>query len=263
MNFVIRDDDLNYFSSPADIERWYADLFAQGVPVSFSAIPYVKPESDVYTGGASYESREYAISDNAALVRYVQGQPLADILQHGTTHETVDGVFEYAGKVARTEALRGREELERAFGRQVSVFVPPHDWIGVAGIRAVEVARMDVLRGRGAGLRNIILRFEYVVNFVKMLFFKAFNLLTSGRVPAYPHVLDFGKHREACSYRLEDKDVFKGLKDAHKHNGNFIVVVHLHFYDEEKKARLLQLIERGRSLGVTFVRASDLFTKPS
>ena len=139
MQFVIRDDDLNYFSKPSDIERWYADIFAQHIPVGFSTIPFVKPVSDVYTAGAQEEEKEYPVSGNAELVAYVKSQPLIEILQHGTTHETKNG-YEYSktsGLVADTR--RGKEELQNTFGTQFhNVFVPPHDWIGNHGICAIE-----------------------------------------------------------------------------------------------------------------------------
>lgn len=261
MKFIIRDDDLNYFSTPADIERWYADVFREGIPVGFSAIPFVKPASDVYTAGASFEEKEYPISENGELVAYVKGNPLIEVLQHGTTHETVDGAFEYARTLGRTETARGRKKLEQAFGVPVTVFVPPHDWLGTSGVHAVEEAGMDVIRGRGAGLRNLILRPAYVKNFLMMLAYKLWHA-RKGEVPAYPYVLDFGKHREACSYRLEDEDVFRGLEYAHRKDGLFVVVTHVHFYDEEKKARLRQLIKKGRELGAEFVRPSAVFGGP-
>lgn len=258
MRFVIRDDDLNYFSAPADIERWYAELFKEGVPVGFSAIPFVKASSDVYPLDIAPSAEEHPISDNAELIAYVTSQPLIEILQHGTTHETVGGQFEYARAVPREETLRGRKELEHAFGREIRIFVPPHDWIGSSGVRSVEYAGMDIIRGRGAGLRNIIIRPAYAVNFFRMLAFKLWHSLR-GAVPAYPYVLDFGKHKEVCSYRLEDADVFDGLEYAHKKNGIFVVVTHLHYYTPEKKARLMALIRRGRELGAEFVSPSSLF----
>lgn len=258
MKFVIRDDDLNYFSTPEDITRWYEDLFAQGIPVGFSAIPYVTPLSDVYTADAVPGDTEYQISSNTDLVSYVRQNPLIEILQHGTTHETVDGVFEYARSVPRTEALRGREELERAFGTSVTVFVPPHDWIGSSGIRSIEHAKMDIIRGRGAGLRNLIPRVAYVLLFFKMLGYKAWHAV-HGKVPAYPHVLDFGLHKEVCSYRLEDTDVFKGLDFAHKKDGIFVVVTHVHTLDEEKKELLIKLIKKAQDYDAEFVRPSELF----
>ncbi|MDE2057931.1 MAG: hypothetical protein KGI78_03705, partial [Patescibacteria group bacterium] len=205
------------------------------------------------------ESREYPVGENRELVDYAQRTPLLEILQHGTTHETRDGAFEYARRVPRGDALRGRQELERAFARPVRIFVPPHDWIGRSGVLAVEAAGMDIIRGRGAGLKVFIARFAYLRVFAIMLFFKLSYALRGKTVPAYPFILDFGKHREACSYRLEDPDVFAGLEDAHGQGGVFVVVTHLHFYTEEKKARLLALVRRARELDAEFVPPAALF----
>ncbi len=263
MKFIIRDDDLNYFSSPADIERWYADLFGQGIPVGFSAIPFVKPTSDVHPQGTPPGEGEYPISRNQELASYVQEHPLISVLQHGTTHETVRKggrrVFEYARAVPLQETRRGREELERAFGTTVSIFVPPHDWIGESGIYSVEAAGMDIIRGRGAGLRNWIPRWRYFILFLRMLAYRLAHIFDSN-VPAYPYVIDFGRHKELCSYRLEDTDVFDGLEYARRKDGIFVVVVHLHYFTEEKKARLEQLIARGRELGAEFAAPRAVFS---
>lgn len=259
MQFVIRDDDLNYFSKPADIERWYADIFAKHIPVGFSTIPFVKPTSDVYTAGTQTEEKEYPISRNTELVAYVKNQPLIEILQHGTTHETKNG-YEYSktsGLVDDTR--RGKEELQNTFGTQFqNIFVPPHDWIGNHGVRAIESVHMNIIRGRGAGLRNWIPRFAYLRIFFMML---AFRLAYAFKAtfPAYPYVLDFGKHKEVCSYRLEDTDVFDGLAYAKRRGGIFVVVTHLHFFTDEKKRRLLDLIEKAREYDAEFVAPSALF----
>jgi len=259
MKFVIRDDDLNYFSKPADIEEWYQGIFAQGIPVGFAAIPFVKPVSDVYPKDIPPSDKEYPISANAELITYVKSNPLIEILQHGTTHETKDGKFEYARKVPLAEVQRGREELEKAFEREVSVFVPPHDWIGSDGVRAVEYARMNVIRGRGAGLRNWIPRLVYIRIFFKMLAFKHRVRLSSGKPPAYPFVLDFGRHKEVCTYRLEDEDVFEGLQYAYRQDGIFVVVAHVHSFTRGKKEQLAKLIATARSYDAEFVAPGSLF----
>ena len=267
MKFILRDDDLNYFSTLEDILKWYEDIFAMSIPVGFSTIPYVKPVSDVYTNNAHKENTEYPISQNAELVSFVKSAPLIEILQHGTTHENKmeEGrmCFEYAGIVPREEAKRGREELERAFGAPVSIFVPPHDWIDTAGVFSVENAGMNIIRGRGAGFRNWIFRPAYIAVFIRMLWFKCVYIFSRKqgllKTPAYPRVLNFGRHKEMCSYRLEDPDVFAGLEYAHRTQGIFVVVTHLHFYDAEKKARILELIARARELGAEFVRPSTIF----
>lgn len=259
MKFVIRDDDLNYFSKPADVERWYADIFARRIPVGFSAIPFVTGASDVYTDDAPQDGIERAISDNRELIDYVKDNPLVEIMQHGTTHETINGVFEYARTVPINEARRGKAELERAFGAPVHVFVPPHDWIGTAGIRSIEAVGIDVIRGRGAGLRNWLWRWQYASTLLKMLWFR-FPHYISTHARVYPYVLDFGAHKELCSYRLEDADIFEGLQYTHKKDGIFVVVAHLHFYTPEKKERLMRLIKEAQQFGAEFVTPSEIFS---
>jgi hypothetical protein len=258
MKFIIRDDDLNYFSTPQDIERWYADIFAQGVPVGFAAIPFVTGLSDVYTADAPKDDREYPLGNNDGLVQYLKTNPLIEVLQHGTRHDKGGGVFEYAHTAGLVEqARRGRDELARALGKSPRLFAPPHDWIGSHGVAAVEAAGLDIIRGRGAGLRNWLWRWQYAAVFMRMFWFK---LLHPGRAPAYPYVLNFGRHKELCSYRLEDDDVFEGLAYAHKKDGIFVVVAHLHYFTDEKKTRLLKLIERARGYDAHFVPPSTGFS---
>ena len=274
MKFVIRDDDLNYFSKPADITRWYDEIFALGVPVAFAAIPFVKQSSDVYPfllpeTAPTLEvkdkdvDKEFPIGDNAELVSYIKSNAQIEVLQHGCTHAIVNGTFEYAQKGVnlKKDSCRGREELERAFGESFTpLFAAPHDWINSNGVRGIEAAKLDIIRGRGAGLRNWLWRWQYAVIFLRMLFFR-YPKYISTAPPVYPYVLDFGKHKEVCSYRLEDPDLFEGLKYAHDKDGVFVVVAHVHFYTDEKKARLLKLIDEARKLGAEFVVPSSVFAK--
>jgi len=257
MKFIIRDDDLNYFSKPADIEVWYKEIFAQNIPVGFSTIPFVKAYSDVYVKPNESTDREYPISENKDLVEYVKSNTFMEVLQHGCTHETKNGVYEYA----KNEGLfgdtkRGKEELEKAFGKKVNIFVPPHDWISSHGIKAVEAQNMNIILGRSSGLRNFIFRWQYLINL-----FRTGLHINSTRKFAYPYVLDFGKHKEICSYRLEDVDVFEGLEYIHQKNGVFVVVVHLHSYDQTKKEILKKLIDIGIEYGAEFVHPSRIFQK--
>lgn len=264
--FIIRDDDLNYFSMPEDVERWYADVFAQGIPVGFAVIPFVKPSSDVYPfyppsehTPTSVEDKEYPLSLNTELVEYVKNNPHIEVMMHGCTHETKDGVYEYAQQRDLIgDTLRGKEELTHAFGEPPRIFVPPHDWINTAGVKGIEAARLHLIRGRGAGLRNWLWRWQYATIFLLMLVFR-FPRYISMAPPVYPYLLNFGKHKELCSYRLEDPDVFEGLEQMKKANGIFVVVAHVHTLNEDKKERLRQLIDRARSLGAEFVGPNDVF----
>jgi len=261
--FVIRDDDLNYFSTPADVERWYADVFAAKIPVSFAAVPFVKPASDTYPRDLEGEDVERPIHENAELVDYVRGNPYAEILQHGCCHETRGGVYEYLRRSGLIEETRrGREELERAFGRPVRVFVPPHDAIGPHGIEAIEAAGLDLLRGSSD--MTWIPRLDYLSGTVRLLAHKVLQRV-SGKRFVRPRATPVGRHREAFSYRLGDRSFdhcLAGLRYVAGHGGDFVVTNHVHHMNEKRRQGTWALIEEGRRLGASFVGANAIFSGP-
>lgn len=264
--FVIRDDDLNFFSKPEDIEYWYKELISGGIPVSFSTVPFVKKTSDVYTGDEEGKNKngEYPIGENRELVEYIKhGSRNIEIMQHGYTHETVEGVYEFKKKSEKSDlfkqAKRGLNYLESFFGK-INVFVAPHDSISNHGIKVVESLGLNIIRSKGS--RNFIWRPLYITALTKMVIHR---LKHRDRylAPAYPYVVNFGMHKEAYSHRLvNDKELLKKwLYFSAKKRGNFILVNHLHDKDEKLKEVLFFLIEEAKTLGFSFVKANELFGK--
>lgn len=260
MKFVIRDDDLNYFSTPADVDRWYADIFRSNIPVSFATIPFVTPNADVHVK-TDAEYREYAISENAELVSYVKSHPQMHIMLHGCTHETVNGVFEYQKtEDLGQDTLRGKAELEKTFG-PITVFVPPHDQISNHGLLALESANLNLIRSKGS--KNILPRFSSILVAFQMLLHRLrFIPKSRALMPAYPHVVSLGRHKEAFAVRIESGTdlVISWLRYAHARGGNFIVTLHVHDMTEEKKQTLLALVEEAKKLDAQFVPARELFS---
>ena len=260
MKFVIRDDDLNYFSKKEDVERWYRDIFAREIPVGFSVVPFVKPISDVYPRNLPYENKEYPISKNKELVEYIRNNRLIEVMQHGCTHETRSGIFEYvkkSGLIEETE--RGKKELEETFGIGISSFVAPHDSFSSHAIRAIEKSYLNIIRSKGS--KNFLLRIEYVVPFLKMFTHRILHLVAK-KAPAYPFILKFKKHKEAFSVRLDEPldRLEQYFEYAYKKNSYFVLTAHLYTYKEVKKEKLLKLIELAKSKGdVEFVFPSRLF----
>jgi hypothetical protein len=72
-------------------------------------------------------------------------------------------------------------------------------------------------------------------------------------------VLDYGLHKEICSYRLEDGDIFTALKYTHRKKGIFVVTCHLHNMDEQKKTRLTHLITAAQRLGAEYIHPSAMY----
>lgn len=260
MKFVIRDDDLNFFSKPADINFWYKDIFHQRIPVGFAIVPFAKKTSDIYTGDYGNPSKEYPISDNLTLINYIKNNDLIEVLQHGCTHETKNGVFEYSRKYnLLNDTVRGNRELEKSFNRKIRIFVAPHDRISNHGISAIESLGLNLIRGRGS--KNFILRKNYFFIF-PMMIFRRIRYPIKTMLPAYPYVLDFGKHKEAYSYRLEDnnlEELFGKLEYAKRKNGNFIIVNHLHSFNNKRRLNLMKLIERAKKNKFKFIYPSNLF----
>jgi hypothetical protein len=260
MKFVIRDDDLNYFNKPLEIEMWYRDIFNLGIPVGFSVVPFVRVNSDAYGVKIERSDEEYSISENKELVEYLKNNDFIEIMQHGCTHERFNRKFEYESNIDLFERTkRGKEELEKTFGREIKIFVPPHDRISNQGILAVEAAGMNIIRGIGS--KNFLFRPQYF----KVIWRMALHRLkfpNKQKTPAYPFVIDLGKHKEAYSNRLNEdnlEDLIRRLKYCYKVNGNFIVTLHLYAFNQKIKDNLMFLIKMAKELKAEFVYPSNLF----
>lgn len=264
--FVIRDDDLSYFSQPADIEKWYSDIFMQNIPVGFSTIPFVKKTSDVYIVKDSDgdDNIEYGISRNKELISYINTNPFIEIMQHGYNHETQNGVFEYKNIKLDLDNLteRGKNELELSFKRTINIFIPPHDQISNKGIRAIEKAGLNIIRSKGS--KNILMRYEYFLALLKMIIhIFRYILMSEDDKPAYPTIIDLKYHKEAFSIRLETRkeSILKRLNFLSKNGGYLVITNHLYTLDIEKKEKLLEIISTAKKLGAVFIYPHELFNK--
>jgi len=252
-NFIIRDDDLCFFNNPINIIKNYSEVFAQNIPVSFATIPFVTPKSDLHIKIDAPDG-EYSIQKNTELVAYIKNNPYIEIIQHGCNHEIKQGFFEYMQKKGLFEdTMKGKLELEKTFGKSVTVFVAPHDQFSIHGILAIEFAKLNLIRGKGS--KNFLVRFEYIQAIIKMIIHKIISSY------AYPNIVDFGRHKEAFGTRIEfgREYLFKALKYAHDCGGNFILVNHIHDFNEEKKKLMLELIHEATKLKARFIKAGELF----
>ncbi len=257
--FVIRDDDLNYFSSPDEINHWYGDLFAKGIPVGFSTIPFVTGSSDLHIKNNGEQGREYPISENKELVDFINKNPLIEIMLHGCNHENTHGQFEYQVSDGLFEkTLRGKHELEKAFG-DVSVFVPPHDQISNHGILAIENAKLNIIRSKG--MKNFLPRISYIFTLVSMIIHRLKFAILRREMPLYPHTVNLGNHQEAFSARIElgFEQLAKMMKWTADRNGNFVIVTHVNDLDDTKKQALIRVVDEAKRLGLEYAYPHELF----
>ena len=97
---IIRDDDISFFTSPAQLERIYGRLWSAGLPVCLSLVPDCCADTRVYWSDGNphdpgippaYRGRAqcYAVADNRELCAFLNelaGAGLVEICLHGFTH---------------------------------------------------------------------------------------------------------------------------------------------------------------------------------
>ncbi|MBN1202571.1 MAG: DUF2334 domain-containing protein, partial [Anaerolineae bacterium] len=233
MRFCIRDDDTSFFTRPDDLENCYAALWAGG-PVSLAVVPFHKgcrskgiPEAYHATGDT------YPLGDNHELVKYLREQVSAgrvEIMLHGITHADHNGTPEFASDTDLSSAvIEAKVYLEQLLDCQVSVFVPPHNRISRAGLKAVTAAGLHL--GCMAAPRLAWNR-RHWRTWYELLRFRMW-LAATGHKPIWP--LKLGDHREIAGHAVtpsadHDKNV-AALQLARRFNGVFCLATHYWEFD--------------------------------
>jgi hypothetical protein len=169
---LVRDDDTNYFTSERMLESIYSEAWAQGYKVSLSVVPIQKGVNDISVPPGSRESnRYYSIADNESLTGYIRkkvDQNVVEVIQHGLSHEKVDGIRgEFGGNLGKKDEIeKGLNIIRQAFGMVPKFFVPPGEDISNQNIIAsLEQGLIPIYRET---LFDQILRLGFIPNLVKI-----------------------------------------------------------------------------------------------
>ena len=150
---IIRDDDTNALTPVGCLERLYRPFLDRCLPVNLAVIPDVSTSASYspgnlelfLTGGPPHAGStcdHVPIGCNRELVDYLLANPLYKIAQHGCSHESVNGCYEFDHN-DREEIVRrlekGRRCLSVAGLGEPSTFVAPYDRLSRASLD--EVAR--------------------------------------------------------------------------------------------------------------------------
>jgi hypothetical protein len=169
---LLRDDDTNYFTSERMLESIYSEAWDQGYKVSLSVVPLQTGVNDISVPPDSRtSSRSYPITDNESLTRYIRkkiDQNVVEVIQHGLSHELIDGVRgEFGGSLGKkNEIEKGRNLIRQAFGMEPEFFVPPGEDVSNQNIIALlEQGLTPIYRET---LFDQILRLGFIPNLVKI-----------------------------------------------------------------------------------------------
>ena len=194
MQFCIRDDDTNFFTTPDELERAYGEITKFG-PVSLAIIPFCraganKAVPEKWRGRWSV----HPLHENQALVSWLRASIAGGRVEpmlHGYHHDEHDCRAEFVnGRELARKVSDGRKYLEDLLGAPVRVFVPPHNTIGRQGLRAI--AREGLHLGCTAGVRSGWSLFS-PSTWTTWLRLRRWQ---AGGGSGIPWVLDLGDHRE-------------------------------------------------------------------
>jgi len=147
--FIIRDDDISFFTSPQMLEKLYRPLWQRGFKATLAVIPKHKAIDDLnvpppFRGSDTY----HPIDLNTDLVHYLANQlreGYIAIAQHGFSHEKVDGLPEFGisdrGELAR-RLSEGIRVLNNALRTEVKAFIPPWEKLSQPALKVIRKASM-------------------------------------------------------------------------------------------------------------------------
>jgi hypothetical protein len=236
MKFAIRDDDTNYFTSPEELTRSYAQLWDL-CPISLSVIAFVNYRFDkaiefYLTNGRLSEEltrieKVHAIGDNRCLTSFLKKttkEHRTSVNLHGIHHRNNENTKEFYTDQDFTEALkRAKDYLEALLETKISTFVPPHNVLSAQGYSAVINNNLNLVGW--LPFKHRFLRLAYVPAYLKLV---QFRLGYGDNV--YPYVLRLGSRSEAMYHSLTPAVSFETLTKAfdfaYRMDGIFILATH-------------------------------------
>jgi len=263
--FVIRDDDVSFFTNPDMLELIYRKAWRKRFKTTFAVIPFHKAVNNLNVPPTfRNKSRYFSISLNKKLVDYLKKKLVkgeVDIAQHGFSHcEThskflktdsinnlkersrVEVIPEFKGlneSACHERVKKGRKHLENLFEKRINVFVPPYEYLSKHLLLALKRERMFVcssfnLRKVMSMSYSFIKPWKFLVSYLHKIRVGRWTLrqlfeITDPHLVAPLHRLSKHKHLSS-SWLDEFKRKFHRCAEE---KGFFILTTHYwqYFYD--------------------------------
>lgn len=236
--FIIRDDDVNYFTHPQDLEKIYCDVWDK-CPISTAVIPFIDATAaPMVPKQYCYSAKEYPIGENKELIYFLQKKIKEHkiiIMLHGYNHRD-NNTYEFADETKNEDYYydkikKGKDYLEDLLGVEIKVFVPPHNTISKNAIKAVIKAKLNLAVMPSFYFNKRPWNLNTLKVFIRRKLFKLINKTEP------PYVLDFSTHKEINCYPLTPLVSFEFLKEkfdiASKYNGIFCLATHYWEFNAE------------------------------
>lgn len=270
MKFALRDDDVNYFTRPEQLERAYGAYWDR-LPISLAIVPFHAATRSKAIPPAYWEGEgEFPLAENASLVAYLReliASGRAAPMLHGYNHKNYPGGYEFqVGSDLAGRLRRGRTYLEALFGRPIRTFVPPHNALSRRGIEALDRERMNVL-GNFLSFRPSQKPWglDTLRNYLRITVFRLRTRRGRKARLIYPFPLRYKNHAEfGCHLLLpwtQADELLAGFEEARRFGGDFCLATHYWEIDDHMAAVLRQVVEYAERAGARFVPADALFER--
>ncbi len=134
IDFIIRDDDLSYFTSPELLEKLYGQIWHE-YPITFGAIPFLKGSFTGFIPVEHWHTQEpFLLGKNQALINYLLPYVKAknvDIALHGIFHQYQYTRGRFIPELAsvqvdfKEQLIKARDYLSLLFDKEINIFIPP------------------------------------------------------------------------------------------------------------------------------------------
>ena len=269
MKVALRDDDTCYFTPPGLLEQVYGDVWDR-VPVCLATVPFAIGYERAGIPKANWHSGEaFPLERNPELVHSLKqlvAARRATIALHGYTHEDFPDGYEFqAAPDPGRRVAEGLAYLRKVLDAPIGIFVPPHNALSKAGLRAVSAAGLNLL-GSFLSFRPSMRPWELrtAVNFWRVRRFREATGRTKSDRLIFPHVLRYGRHAEFGCHGLIPGTTFdelaRGFDEARAAGGHFCLATHHWEIDETMAGVLRKFLDYAAGFPeVRFVAAEDLF----
>jgi hypothetical protein len=159
----------------------------------------------------------------------------------------------------------GLSYLRQLLGAPIGIFVPPHNALSKAGLRAVSAAGLNLL-GSFLSFRPSMRPWELrtAVNFWRVRRFREATGRTKSDRLIFPYVLRYGRHAEFGCHGLIPGTTFdelaRGFDEARSAGGDFCLATHHWEIDGTMAGVLRKFLDYAAGFpDVRFVAAEELF----
>lgn len=267
--FAIRDDDISFFSQPAELEAVYAPYWKNKIPVSLAIVPFSVAEHCGRSFNVAYSPEaEMALGGNMELVEWLKDKVNVrqiEIMLHGYSHQYMKKngkwIGEYGWKTKErleAETTKGKNYLEDMLGVSIRIFVPPGNTLSKEGICAIRKSGLN-LSGTMGRCCDRPFTYDYPMAYLKRWAWR----IVHGT--AYPWPLCYGGHTELRAYALtlsaKRERLIRDLENCVDLQASFVLATHYWEFMEypEMHEILYALVERAQQLDMRFGFVSECF----